>query len=199
MNEKTRATHIVNTVRVYREHADALRAIIPAVEAMDGKMLNKKLDDAMNAATLPAGLKYHFAWGSGHSRFKIEAYNCNRSYKETPDTPDGYACTGYIDNERTYLSIDFDQATTPTESGKSRINAAAIVEALEEEAQHNEKRAAALEETDGAQMLKDAQAISDALRVYREKYDTRSRELYGLDIRIERNSGKYNNYELRTV
>lgn len=183
MNENTRKTMMNATARAYREHAAALRAIIPVVNKFDGKIIDKRFETAMNAAALPDGLNYHFSWVTTCGQLEIKAYNHNRSYRETPDTPGGYACTGYIKNECAHVRAgEYADVFETTPGGKWRIRAAAIVPAIEAEAERAEKDAAdveqALENRD--LMVSELQAIADQLRNFEKKYSHEARDLNGL-------------------
>lgn len=183
MNENTRKTMMSATARVYREHAAALRAIIPVVSKFDGKIIDKRFETAMNAAELPRGLEYHFSYATTCGGLEIGAYNYNRSYKETPETPGGYACTGYVQNERAnvYAGAYADVFET-TPGGKWRIRAAAIIPAIEAEAERAEKDAADVEQAaeNRAAMVEELQAIADRLRAFEKKYSHEARDLNGL-------------------
>lgn len=183
MNESTRKTMINATAKAYREHAAALRAIVPVISKFDGKILDKRLETAMNAAALPDGMKYHFSWSANYGEFRISAYNHNRSYKETPDTPGGYACTGYIKNESICVYVGkYADVFDTTPGGKWRIRAAAIIPAIEAEANRAENDAAEVEKAleNRAAMVAELQAIADQLRAFEKKYSHEARDLNGV-------------------
>lgn len=194
MNNETRKAYISNTERVYRENAAALRGLIPTIKQFDGKVFNKRLETALNEA---AGITHHATAEVKYNTLRIEVYNHERSYKETPDTPGGYACTGYVDNETGGAWIDTAEAFTTADGGKWRINAAAIVEKIEMNAAALDKRADDIANANFEKMAEDFAAIALALRKFNDNYPGELRNLYGISYRLDYvGDTKTKNYDL---
>lgn len=176
------------TARVYREHAVALRAIIPVVERFEGRMINKRFTEAMESSELPGTEDYSFSCEEAGSSLIIGLYNHDRSYKETPDNPGGYSGTLYVDNAFMSVPIKgYRDSTEQTPAGNLRVCKSIIMPALEAAAADAE---AAAKETEEAwdkrdEMLKAFGEITETLHSFEKKYNYRMRDLNGLCYGLE--------------
>jgi hypothetical protein len=186
MNEKTRSAMLEKTIKVYRENAAALMAIIPVIEKFDGKVFNRRFENAMNVATMPDGIKCHFNTSLRFATFEIEVYNYNRSYKHIPDDPNEYACTGYITNERAYCTIESNIAFRTNAAGNYTICAPAIIEAVKKAAAYNEEKAAEIEKAieQRPEMVEFFRAIAAQMKEFNDTYSSTARNLLGIKFEL---------------
>lgn len=178
----SRENYIINTIRVYRENAAALRSIKNTVKGFDGKVLNKRLETALNNTTLPDGISAHFTAGIDYDYFKISVYNYNRSFPNDPNS-DGYVSTCYVDNETTNASIGkANEIFAQNSNYNYLVNADIIIEKLEEKAAYNERKAADLEKAlkDRETIVKEFQDICTAFAEFNHKYDHTVLESLGI-------------------
>lgn len=191
---------MINEIRVYKEHAKALQAIMPVIKAFDGKVLNKKLTTAMNETVLPDGLSYTFSYCIEYGVFRISCYNHNRSFEAGKDTY-GYTSWGYVTNEYGIVRVDKIDDLMGTDTGKYRINAAAINAKIEECIAYYEKLASDLEAS-----FENQDAIKEEFKnivaefvAFRHKYSYQTLEKLGIlyELRYIGNSST-KDYSIKT-
>lgn len=133
---ETKKETIINKASLYRRAASAINTIKPVIQAFDGKMYNKRFNEAISALNTPES-KDHFHAYTQYRWFYIDfTPGCNYSDKKT--LLHGYSCTGETvpEDYREEKNVIFD--------GK-RINAEKMINSAERQREYLLKTAYELE------------------------------------------------------
>ena len=202
INEKTRQLMIKQTAEVYRIHAKALRAAESGVKAMDGKMLNARVDKAVEEA-IKAKIQgnYYMETVTSGGTFKLRGSCMDNSYRILDENGEATCSVGYTDNRSEVFEIGtYADMFSTTPAGKWKVKADAIIPAMELTADNMEEMAekteAILDEI--REMEQEFQAIADSLRTFQKKFSWAAQELTGLRYDL-RYSGPFEtkNYKVR--
>lgn len=184
--EKEREVVIEATASVYHQHAKVIEAIIPVVKKFDGKVLNKRFDDAMREV-VPN--EYYIKWVTEYGSFKIELSNLGNRY------PVGQYSCGYTRNrEMTVWCGKYEECLETTAAGNWRIKAEPVVAALEKAAENARKRCELLLDSlqNGDEIVAGMAKVCADLIAYRKQYDSEVLELLGAYCTIENRSPNRN-------
>lgn len=149
IEEKKKA--ILNKVSYYRRAASAINTIKPVIQAFNGKVYNKRFDEAIRALNTPDN-EDHFHAYTQYRWFYID-FTPGCSYSEKKTLLHGYSCTGETvpEDHREEKNVIFD--------GK-RINAEKMINSAEKQREYLLKTAYELE-TAAADLETTLQRISD--------------------------------------
>lgn len=189
-----RNTAILAQIRAFGDFSKAARAIIPVIKRFDGKVYNKRLENALNELDI-LGCDFYFTVSNNGYKFEIEGRTRDRSYKNDPDGS-GYCSTGYIKHDCFTAILESDNALD-----NGRIKADNIIEKLEETAEYYEDKEFKLEKglKQAHIMRLEFQNIADRLIEFRNKYDSSARDLLGLDYRLDYvGTSEYKDYNIKT-
>ena len=164
------------TAEVYEMHSKAMLTLIPVFERFDGKVIDRRLDTAMTG-DLPEGQVAK--WKTEYGYLKIGLWNdfsfqCGKYWE-------------YPENRSTVYSLGkYEEVFESTPSGKWRIKAAPIIEALEGASGYYSFKA---EET--RKVLNNADAIIEGMKErvkelnrYQGQFDYEAMDILGAYVHV---------------
>ena len=195
ITEETRVNIIKKDIETYRKFAAITPQIKEVIEKHNGKVVNKKLAENINAA-LNGGvvdrseLKFYVSTGFTRDYFTMRIICYDRHVKQYnglyPDNAPNYDYYA-IENNEMYYSFPLVSCFNETESGNYRIEADKIAEKLEEIALNLEEKAVdyemQLDKID--EMIEERRKIEKLVSEFNNKYSRRITDIMGVSCRIE--------------
>lgn len=196
MNDITRVALINKEIETFRKFAVVLESIKPVIKSFDGKCINKKFSDAMDDFVKygKAERSYHINVGidktSYGSMFDI-SIRCYDDIVSGEKDSMGYCNNYYISNRDCNIRVKADEVTNvPTNGGKPRINAKALIEKLDEKIQQLHNKAEELENdlSHVDEMREDLEKIKQMMTVFNGKYKGRITEVFNCNYFLKNNN-----------
>lgn len=180
MNNETRRIMMAKYREVYGEHIKALKTLKPLIEIYNGKVLDKKLSNALNAA-MPEGLDISVYFGTYYGSFYFKLYNSNRSYK----CVDQGICTHteYVDNETIDIRIgEYEDVVDCQTSARGRLKAEPVIKAFDEEIKYLEKQVMEIGDAEkyGKEMVTELMEIFNNFEAFNKKHGSTALNLLGI-------------------
>ena len=128
-------------IKQYTRAIELIEQIKPIVEKFDGKVFNKRFENAIEKETGESFSVNLVDWGMMYSRFEIDWYNQNRSIQSVEKDSFGYSHWNYLSQS------DFDLVGYPRTceavdvlNADKRINGTALLEKLDESVEYFKKK-----------------------------------------------------------
>ena len=197
MKDITRVAIINKEIETYRKFAVVLESLKPVIQSFDGKCINKKFAEAMDEFLFygKTDRQYHVTAGidttSYGSMFDL-AIRCYDDIVRGEADSMGYSSCFYISNRDFTMRVKAEEVTTTTSAnGKSRINAKALIEKLDEKIQQLHYKAEALENdlSHVEEMRADLEQIKQLIAVFNGKYHGRITEVFNCNYFLKDNNG----------
>ena len=192
--EDSRKALVEKTIEVYETHIKAMQAAIPEIEKFDGKMYNKRFDNAILDAVKKVDGGMWFGSKTTCGILWLEFSQFNNFIR------DGKYSVSYTDNRETNVHAgSYETVFTTTESGRWRVKAASIVLAVNVHIKTIQARIDQLRNAlaQADTIRAEAQEMATAYVNFKEKYSSEVLDILGLYFEL-RNISRNKDYSVKT-